>query len=238
LAVGFPSEAELMAKLHRGMSVEECISVFGPAGRRSVERSGSVRLFYHASPNELTDEREGYAGFELHFVRNTLVDYRILGERPSFRSNTEIPSDVKWLLWVFAGFVVVLIIYVRFLRFLGEFLARRGILKNYRWRDLGSEKLPPEFRFVSHAMTLGDVMQKLGPPSRLVELPVDADLPPGTSFITTNLGKPAIVIVEYRLPYGAPVYVMPEFPFDVSSRIRAMFQGNLQIEGLRTGSQD
>jgi hypothetical protein len=34
------------------------------------------------------------------------------------------------------------------------------------------------------------------------------------------------------MPYHAPIYVMPEFPFDITSKIRAVFQGKREIENL------
>jgi hypothetical protein len=82
-------------------------------------------------------------------------------------------------------------------------------------------------------MTLRDVINRLGEPSRLLQLPVDPASPPGFSFITTAAGQQAIVVAEYQLPYHAPVYIMPEFPFDTTSRIRGIFQGELEIEILQ-----
>ncbi|MBV9007711.1 MAG: hypothetical protein JO354_00880 [Verrucomicrobia bacterium] len=226
---GFPSEAELRAKVHSGMSQEEAASLFGPATLEKREK-GSVTLLYHASPNELTNQHEGYAGFELRFAGNRLVAWWIRRETPSFRSNAEIPSELKWLLGIFSGIIFLLLLYRRFLRWLGGRLARGGIFESYRWREIRTESLPFEFRFIDHATTLRDVFRRLGDPSRILEVPVDQDSPPGVSFVKTIAGLDAIVAAEYRLPSGSPVYIMPDFPFEETSRIRAAYRGSLPIE--------
>ena len=43
-----------------------------------------------------------------------------------------------------------------------------------------------------------------------------------------------IVTYEYDLPYHAAVIVMPEFPFELQSRIRAVFYRPIQGELAET----
>jgi hypothetical protein len=99
LAVGEPlqgpSENELYAKLHQGMTAHEVVSTFGSPLHKKSERNGSLTMFYHASANQLLDEREGYAGFEIQLVNGRVTGWRILREQPSFRPNTQTPP--KWI---------------------------------------------------------------------------------------------------------------------------------------------
>ena len=44
-----------------------------------------------------------------------------------------------------------------------------------------------------------------------------------TDFIEGPLDAPAIVLIEYDLPYHAAVILLPEYPFELQNKIRAVF---------------
>ena len=43
-----------------------------------------------------------------------------------------------------------------------------------------------------------------------------------TDFIEGPLDAPAIVLIEYDLPYHAAVILLPEYPFELQNKIRAV----------------
>jgi hypothetical protein len=67
-------------------------------------------------------------------------------------------------------------------------------------RNWNSADLPIEFRSITHAMTLGEVVGRVGPYTRVTETGV----------------------VRYDLPSGGFVAVFPELPFNDTSRIKAI----------------
>src|SRR4029077_5688823 len=81
----------------------------------------------------------------------------------------------------------------------------------YAQRDL--EISPPAtFRFITHETTLQEVINRLGPASRIVYLALrhrDGD----TEHFKAH---------EYDLPYSAAVLVMPQRPFEPADKIRAV----------------
>ena len=83
----------------------------------------------------------------------------------------------------------------------------------YARRDIDTAALPPTFRFITHDMTLQQVIDRLGPASRVVELALrhrDGD----TEHFKAH---------EYDLPYNAAVVVMLQRPFEAEDKIRAVY---------------
>ncbi len=71
----------------------------------------------------------------------------------------------------------------------------------------------PTFRFITHDTTLQQVIDRLGPASRVVELALrhrDGD----TEHFKAH---------EYDLPYNAAVVVMPQRPSEAEDKIRAVY---------------
>ena len=230
--IGFPTEDQLKANLHVGMSVDEVIATFGqPTGQRGSREHKSFLFQYTAAASTLTEQREGYVGFEVKFVDGRVKEWREFRANPSYPSELKAPREVKWLLWFYGLCAVVLVALTRLVRRGGRILAYRGILDHYRTRTIAAG-LPHEFGFITNDVTLKQVVNRLGSPSRFLQLVVPETSPPGFSFVTTSSGQRAIVVAEYQMPYHAPVYVMPEFPFEVTSKIRAVFQGQLEVESL------
>jgi hypothetical protein len=83
----------------------------------------------------------------------------------------------------------------------------------YIRRQIDTAGLPQTFRFIREHTTLHEVTERLGPASRVIELPVrhrDGDIE-------------HFKIHEYDLPYDAAVLVMPQRPFEPDDPIRAVY---------------
>jgi hypothetical protein len=83
----------------------------------------------------------------------------------------------------------------------------------YAHRDIDTAALPPTFRFITHDTKLQEVIHRLGPASRVVDLALrhrDGD----TEHFKAH---------EYDLPYNAAVIVMPQRPFEPEDKVRAVY---------------
>jgi hypothetical protein len=67
-----------------------------------------------------------------------------------------------------------------------------------------------------------------------VKVPISAERGLGYALASSNTSAATIVTFEYDLPYHAAVIVMPEFPFEQQSRIRAAFYRPIQPELAET----
>jgi hypothetical protein len=110
------------------------------------------------------------------------------------------------------------------------FMVYKDALAVYAARDIPSRQLASEFHFITHETTLKEVFDKVGPCSREVKLPVDSSAVAGFGFVETARGGAAILTFEYDLPYSAAVIIMPEYPFEPSDRIRAVFYRALNAD--------
>jgi hypothetical protein len=83
----------------------------------------------------------------------------------------------------------------------------------YAHREIDTAALPSTFRFITHDTTLQEVIERLGPASRVVELALrhhDGDTEHFKGY-------------EYDLPYSAAVIVMPQRPFEPEDKVRAVY---------------
>jgi hypothetical protein len=142
---------------------------------------------------------------------------------------TKVPLSFRGFLWFF-GIILALGI-------IGKVIIRRTpvaavvsreVAQAFENREIRAEELPPEFRFITHDTKLQEVIDKLGKPSRILKVPINAGRGLGYALVSSNTGNAAIVVYEYDLPYHAAVIVMPEFPFDMQNRIRAVFYRSIQ----------
>ena len=125
---------------------------------------------------------------------------------------------IKW--FVFSGvlLVVVLIIARRINHGMGKY---RNAIRAYARRDIDTASLPSTFCFITHDTTLQDVINQLGPASRIVEL--------GLRHSVNNMEY--FKAYEY-LPYSAAVIVMPQGPFEPADKIRAVYMRKAPADGL------
>jgi len=103
--------------------------------------------------------------------------------------------------------------------FFGE---RRRVLRAFLGMKLSSD-VPPDFAFITHDTTVDEVLERAGPCSRWVNFPVSDSEVQNYPLIETNTGGFAIRMMEYDLPYLGMVIVLPEYPFDGNSLIRAVY---------------
>jgi hypothetical protein len=178
----------------------------------------------------LTLKREGYIGFEIQFSEGRVRDWRFFTGNPSYDpSSMRMPAVFKWELWFFGILIILGIISGLILRIVPVGVVKYDdVLAAFAAREISTRQLPSEFHFITHDTTLHEVIDRLGPCSREVRLPVDPQSGLGYAFASTNFDGAAILTFEYHLPYHAAVIVMPEYPFEPQNRIRAVFYRPLQ----------
>jgi hypothetical protein len=117
---------------------------------------------------------------------------------------------LKWFFFP-AALGMSLLIFVRsFVRDVKKYV---DATQAYAHRDINTSALPSTFRFITHETTLQQVIDRLGPASRVIELALrhrDGD----TEHFKAH---------EYELPYRAAVLVMPQRPFEAEDKIRAVY---------------
>ena len=215
----FPSEKELEAHLRRGMTMEQILAAYGEPGNQIGSRGDKCVFRYVAPMGLLTAEREGYIGFEVQFDHGRVSGWRIFHGNPSYEP-PHVPSEVKWISkFYLALFVSLLVLGLAVRRLLG-FVSGISLVKAFNKREIATEELPIEFRFISHDTTLQEVINRIGAPTRMRVMPVDPRQVKGSRLIETGLGKPAMVVAEYELPNQAAVVLVPEYPFTPENRIR------------------
>lgn len=223
-ANAFPNEDEVKSRLHQGMTIEQVVAALGEPSNGRVPDCQECNLQYLAPINSLDVPREGYVGVIVHFKDGRVHAWKVYTGNPSYNPSLEMPFIFKWELWLIGGGLALGLL----LRFILRstpvgFMVYKDALAAYAARDMASRQLPSEFRFITHETTLQEVITKVGPYSREVKLPVDSSSVAGYGVIETERGVAAILTFEYHLPYSAAVIIMPEYPFEPSSRIRAVF---------------
>lgn len=210
------------ARLRAGMKVEEVISAFGQPNSGVGNKSGPSQIHYFAPIGSLTEEKEGYIGFEVQLVDGKVSGWRTFRGNPSY-APMKAPPEFKWSarFWVIVMACVAL--YGLSRTFWREASEEQALLKAYRIREIPTRQLPAEFRFITNDTTLQEVVDKAGPYSRVRRLVVDPSFASGFGLAEGPSGMPALVLLDYDLPYHAAVILLPEFPFELENRIRAAY---------------
>jgi hypothetical protein len=226
-ADAFPSEEQLKSKLRVGLTADE-VCLFGEPNSGRVMPCIDCTFTYLPPLGSLTVPKEGYAGLRIRFTEGKVRDWTIYTGNPSY-AQPKVPLSFRGFLWFF-GIILALGI-------IGKVIIRRTpvaavvsreVAQAFENREIRAEELPPEFRFITHDTKLQEVIDKLGKPSRILKVPINAGRGLGYALVSSNTGNAAIVVYEYDLPYHAAVIVMPEFPFDMQNRIRAVFYRSIQ----------
>ena len=225
----FPTEAELQSRLHSGMTKEQIIAQFGEPATQNRERRNSYFFRYFPSVQLLTNEAEGYMGFEVHLVDDKVTDWRAIRGRPSY-APMGLPRKSRrtfsfWLLVLGVTFIYGTI--RAFNRQLDEKQAIQNAFKN---RDIPARGLPVEFRFITHDTTIQDVLDKVGPYSLIRKHEVSERFAAAHECVQGRLGSPEIVSYDYDLPYHAAVVLLPEHPFTPENRIRAVYYRPARVD--------
>lgn len=211
------------------MTAEEVVAIFGEPSSGRPDNCITCTFRYLAPVGSLTVQHEGYVGTEIHFSEGKVRDWRFFTGNPSYDPTLRMPSLFKWELWILGILIVLGIISGLLLRIVPVGIVKYDdVLAAYAAREISTQQLPSEFHFITHDTTLLEVIDRLGPCSRKVRLPVDPESGLGYAFAPTKSGGAAILTFEYHLPYHAAAIVMPEYPFEPQNRIRAVFYRQLQ----------
>lgn len=227
-ADAFPSEEQVKSKLRVGLSVGEVVALFGEPNSGRIMPCIDCTFTYLPPLGSLTVPKEGYAGLRIGFVEGKIRDWTIYTSNPSY-AEPKAPLAFRGFLWFFGMSFAIGIIAKVIIRLTSvAAVVSREVAQAFENREIHTEELPPEFRFITHDMRLQEVIDKLGEPSRILKVPINAERGLGYALVSSNTSDAAIVAYEYDLPYHAAVIVMPEFPFDMRNRIRAVFYRSIQ----------
>ena len=224
LLAAFPTEADVQRQLTVGMSPQQVQALYGLPGGVTGATNPDGRVFTYLSPiGQRTRDEVGYVGFKVFFENERLTSWQPIRTRPSYdpdmRAREHLLPTFMWWGVLFVGGILFAVAKA-FRRGLSEY---ERMLEAYASRTIRTRRLPPDFRFITNDTTLQEVMERLGPSSRVSSLIVDEDSAAGYGTVETESGRAAILIHEYELPYRAAVVVMPEYPFEPENRIRAVF---------------
>lgn len=112
----FPTEDEVGARLHRGMTAEQVFAQFGrPEGHQFIKFEIGGKLHYVAPPATRTAPHEGYAGFSVLFVKDQVWDWEVIRLNPAYEPRLLASRQDRWglALLAFMGIAVALSFAVR-----------------------------------------------------------------------------------------------------------------------------
>lgn len=219
----FPTEKEIKDKIHAGMTREEVIRVLGqPSNEHVID--ARMRTATYVPVIALLDKPErGYIGFVVNYENDVVRDWRILIGDPSYDPGAAgPPSEFKWWAVFYGAVFFLLMLLRRFVRFATHVTERKRMLRSFAKMEIPS-RLPADFAFVTRQTKFGEVMDRAGPPTRVIEFPVSDDEVYGYPGIKTASGQSAIRVFQYDLPYSGSLLILPEYPFDRDSLIRAVY---------------
>ena len=234
-ARAFPSEEQLKSKLRVGLTADEVVALFGEPNGGRVVPCVNCSITYLAPVSTLTVEKEGYRGVRIQFANGKVNAWRIYSSNPSY-AEPKMPPEFRFFAWFFGITIALGIISKLLIRVTPvATLVSQEVAQAFAEREIQTEKVPTEFRFITHEITLQEVFDRLGKPSRVVNIPINSQSGLGYALVSSNTSEAKIVIYEYDLAYHAAVIVMPEFPFETQNRIRAVFYRPIQRELAENG---
>jgi hypothetical protein len=130
-------------------------------------------------------------------------------------------TDHSWpeAKWYFVALFAGVWAFAVLRQFIGGVSEYRDAIDAFVHGRVNAEDIPPDFRSLSHDMTMQQVMVQFGRPSRTTKLAVRVAKYPKSR--QTRLVK--FLAYEYDLPYEAAVIVMPEPPCKPESKVRAVY---------------
>jgi hypothetical protein len=228
VAQAFPNEEQLKSKLRPGLTPDEVVAFFGEPNNGRVVPCVDCTFTYLPPLGSLTVEKEGYVGISVRFADGRVRDWHIYTGNPSC-ALPRAPPQFRLILWFFGIIFALGIISKALIRVTPvAAVVSNEVAQAFENREIQTEELTSEFRFITHDVTLEEVIGKLGEPSRVVKVPISAEGGLGYALVSSNTSNAEIVTYEYDLPYHAAVIIMPEFPFEAQNRIRAVFYRPIQ----------
>jgi hypothetical protein len=204
------------------MTVEQVLSAFGEPGNQLGRRTEECVFRYLAPLGGRTGERDGYIGFEVQFNYGRVVGWRTFRGEHAYEP-PQVPPQLKW----FGEFYLLLssLVFIWITRRKWKKGSSDGalLLRAFNEREIATERIPAEFRFITHDITLKDVIDRVGQPTRVMAMPVSPRLVKGSRLVEDAKGKPAIMVAVYGLPNSGAVIVIPEYPFERENRIRTAY---------------
>ena|GEM_PF-3378549 len=230
LAYAFPREDDVKSRLRPGLTADQVVALFGEPNNHRAGPCLDCTFTYLAPLGNLTVAKEGYVGVRIWFQDGKVRAWHIYTGNPSYAEPT-MPPGVRRFLWFFGIMFVLGLISKLLIRTTPvAHVVAEELAQTFEKRELQLDHLPTEFRFITHETTLQEVIDKAGDPSRVVKVPINPERGLGYALVSSGSGAATIVTYEYNLPYHAAVIVMPEFPFEPESRIRAVFYRPIQQE--------
>ncbi|HSH38205.1 MAG TPA: hypothetical protein VK993_05415 [Chthoniobacterales bacterium] len=222
MRASFPTEEEVRGKLHRGMTADEVLATFGePPGHQWVDVRLGGKVRYIAPAAARTRKTAGYAGFTVYFDRGKVWDWEVITMNPSYEHRLLPSAGARWALGTIALLLVGVAAYAVLLRVWLLRKEQKELFEAYMASDIPRE-LPADFRFITAETTLQTVLEQAGPASRRRKLPLNPDAVVAAAC-EQNASEPLTVeAFEYDVPDGAAVIVLPNYPTDPESRIRAI----------------
>ena len=117
----------------------------------------------------LTINKEGYAGLKIHFKDGKVNDWTVYTSNPSY-AEPKMPTHIRRFLWFFGVmFALGIVLRWRIRATPVAAFVTSEVAQAFGNREIHAEQLPSEFRFITHDITLKQVIEKAGPPSRICE---------------------------------------------------------------------
>jgi hypothetical protein len=218
----FPTEDEIKNKIHAHMTREEVVQALGdPNGEHRVDARTMEARYLPALA--LLDKMEpGYIGFVVTFEDGVVRDWRVLTGEPSYAPNAGARA-FKWWLILWPSLFVALLIIGRIRAIPVAINERADMLQAFTAMKI-PPRLPADFAFITHDTSLRELLQRVGPCSRELNFAVRPDEVSNYPLIETKSGAQAIRTLVYDLPDSDSLMVMPEYPFEETSVIRAVYR--------------
>ncbi len=220
-ASDFPTEKGLSQKLRVGMTEQEVVALCGAPSRRESERRYGDSLRYYPSIHLLTEDHEGYMGFQVHLVDGRVKDWQPIRGNPSY-APPHLPREFHWLKVFYMVAIGGALLYGILRAFDRGMNEEQLLRKAFEERAIPTPRLPRDFAFVNRDTTVQEVVERLGPWTARREHGVSARFAETYNTMTTATDSPAIVSYDYELPYNAAVLILPEYPFELDCRVRAI----------------
>ncbi len=229
-AQAFPSEEQVHSNLRVGLTADEVAGRLGEPNSGRIVPCVDCSFTYLPPLGSLSVPKKGYTGVQIWFTAGKVSAWHIYTGDPSY-AEPKMPPGVRRIIWFFGTMFAFGIISKLFIRLTPvATVVAEEVGQAFANRDIQTEKLPAEFGFITHQVTLQEVLDRLGKPSRVVKVPISSQSGLGYALVSSKTSEAKIVTYEYDLAYHAAVIVMPEFPFETQNRIRAVLYRPIQRE--------
>jgi len=218
----FPTEDEVKNKIHAGMTREDVVRALGDPNSEHRVDSRTMEASYLPTLALLDKFEPGYIGFVINFQDGLVRDWRVLTGEPSYSPGAG-AGFFKWWLILWPSLFVVLLI-IRWIRGVPTVLNQRSEMLDAFTRMKIPPRLPADFAFISHDTSVCELVQRVGPCSREINFAVSPDEVSNYPLIETKNGGSAIRTLVYDLPDSDSLIVLPEYPFQDTSVIRAVYR--------------